>query len=148
MSTMPVGCPAGDESNATRVAAILEVHRARAIPAPHGLSWQVSQLLHAINGAVFDHHVSVDALRRRCLLRDHNVSSRFKHEVGVTIRDYINQRRLAAAASLLASGACNASDAAYAVGYDNQQTFNRLFKAQLAAHRARCIKKAGVRGFA
>ncbi|WP_167858990.1 helix-turn-helix domain-containing protein [Paenibacillus cymbidii] len=52
----------------------------------------------------------------------------FKTETGVTIYDYMTQVRMEAAAKLILHPESKVQDVAQEVGYNNAQSFNRLFK--------------------
>lgn len=99
----------------------------RLAPPPGELSWQVRRILAVIHATPFDDDLNVQTLKDRCRIRDNNVSCRFKHEVGVSMREYLEALRLDAAQVLLESGAFNASEVGPAVGYANLQTFYRAF---------------------
>jgi AraC-like DNA-binding protein len=87
--------------------------------------WQVREVLRCIHEWPFDPALNVRELMKRCRLRDHNVSSRFRRELGVPIKAYIERIRLDAAQTLLATGAVTIADAGHAVGYEYPQTFYR-----------------------
>jgi AraC-like DNA-binding protein len=91
------------------------------------VSWQVRKLLDRMHADLFDCTLNVRTLRDRCRMRDNNVTSRFKHEVGVSMKGYLESLRLEAARRLLRSG-LTASEAALAVGYGSVQTFYRAFE--------------------
>jgi AraC-like DNA-binding protein len=118
----------GDARLPTRIG--LEAQRlasARA-PDPAPFSRPVRDLLTAIHASACDPTLSVQALKFRCRLRDNNISSRFRHEVGVPLKQYIDDLRLDIACELLRTGWASVTDAADAVGYVYVQTFYRAFK--------------------
>lgn len=92
------------------------------------LSLPVRELIAAINQNAFDHGLSVGALKTRCRIRDNNISSRFKHETGVSIKDYILTLRLSAAREMIRSDNRSAAEAGYAVGFRYSQTFYRAYR--------------------
>lgn len=92
------------------------------------LSLRVRELIAAINEGLFDHALSVSTLKVRCRVRDNNISSRFKYEVGVSIKDYILARRLSAAREMIQVGYRPAAEVAYAVGFRYSQTFYRAYR--------------------
>jgi transcriptional regulator GlxA family with amidase domain len=105
------------------------------------LSWQVRRLLDVMQAELFDDGLNVETLKDRCRIRDNNVSCRFKHEVGISIRGYIETLRLDAARHLLEGGAFNASEVGMAVGYSSLQTFYRAFERRFhctPGHLRRC----------
>jgi transcriptional regulator GlxA family with amidase domain len=91
------------------------------------LSLRVRELITAINEWLFDPGLSVSTLKVRCRVRDNNISSRFKNEVGVSIKDYILTLRLRAAREMIQLGDRPATDVAYAVGFRYSQTFYRAY---------------------
>jgi AraC-like DNA-binding protein len=106
---------------------------------PPNLSWQVRKLIERMHADLFDHTLNVRSLRARCRLSDNNVTSRFKNEVGVPMKVYLETLRLEAARQLLGSGRTT-SEAALAVGYGSLQTFYRAFE-----RRYRCTPGAVAR---
>ena len=56
------------------------------------------------------------------------LSTIFKTETGMTIFDYMTQIRMEAAAKLILNGEAKIQEVAQAVGYNNTQSFTRLFK--------------------
>lgn len=115
-----MGCCRGLEAELRR---FQECHT----PPLDGKSWHVRRLLLCIHERLFDHRLNVNNLRRHCCVRDHNISCRFKHEMGVSIKRYIEDLRLDAADFLLQHGAFSAAEVAHAVGYSHLQTFYRAF---------------------
>jgi AraC-like DNA-binding protein len=108
-------------------------------------TWHVRALLNRIHEEAFDPTLNVRTVRARCRIGDHNISCRFKYEVGTSIKDYIENLRLDAARALLQNGAFSAAEVAQGVGYGNLQTFYRAFvrrfrctpgELRRAAHRA------------
>jgi AraC-like DNA-binding protein len=91
------------------------------------VSWQVRRLLGYIHEHLFDPGLSVRTLKARCELRDNNISSRFKNEVGVPIKVYIERLRLDAARVLLEEHPLRVSQIAHAIGYPYLQTFYRVY---------------------
>src|ERR1700722_11963071 len=107
------------------------------------LSLRVRELIAAINQGLFDHDLSVRTLKARCRARDNNISSRFKYEVGVSIKDYILTRRLRAAREMIQLGERPAAEVAYAVGFRYSQTFYRAYHRRYGT--APCSGRTGVR---
>ena len=88
----------------------------------------IQLLLACIQENPFDAGLNVEVVKRRCGLRDHNVSSRFRYFVGTTIRDYLESLRLEAAGRLLRGSDATVLDVALSVGYNNLQTFYGAFR--------------------
>lgn len=104
------------ETELARFEATLEV------PAEFPLRSRI--LLAAIHEQVFDAQLNVGLLRKRCRLTDHNVSSEFRHAVGMTIPEYIESIRLLAVERLRRHG-ISVAGAARAVGFAHVQTYYR-----------------------
>lgn len=105
----------------------LQQFRERNPPPTSGCSRSIAALLAAIHESAFDASISVRAIAAQCRLRDHNVSCRFKYEMDMSIREYIEAFRFTAACALLEDATLSVSIVAHAVGYDNLQTFYRAF---------------------
>jgi AraC-like DNA-binding protein len=110
------------------IEAELQQFRQACPPPLCGASWQVRKLLDALHVSVFDAAVNVQTLKDRCRIRDNNVSSLFKHEMGTSMKAYQEALRLEAACRLLEHGSFTAAEVARAVGYSNLQTFYRAFE--------------------
>ena len=91
------------------------------------VSHRVGQLLQRIHDDLFDTSLCVKTLKGRCRIADNNVSCRFKYEMGMSIRDYVESMRLDAAQHLLETGLYTAFEVGQALGYCNAQTFYRAF---------------------
>lgn len=100
---------------------------------PPGVTGDVARLLEAIHESVFEPDINVQALRNRSRARDHNVSSRFKAEIGISMRMYIATLRVYAAADLLRTTDWPITEISHTIGYDYLQTFYRDFRKVLAA---------------
>jgi gluconate 2-dehydrogenase gamma chain len=101
----------------------LETH-----PPPEAGCWQLGKLLRCIHKHLFDPSLNVRTLRERCELRDNNISCRFKREMGIPLKDYIDRLRLKAAKSLIQHPDISSAAAAHAVGYRHLQTFYRAVR--------------------
>lgn len=88
----------------------------------------VQRVLFHIEENAFDPALNVQRIRLHCGLRDNNVSSRFRLFVGSTIRDYLESRRMEAAAFLLEQSGSIILEVAFAVGYNSLQTFYGAFR--------------------
>lgn len=95
---------------------------------PAMFSPRVSALLSFIHCNITDPRLTVRTLRVQCGARDNNVSSRFKHEVGCSIRDYCELLRLEIARALLHTTNFTVAEIAASVGYEYLQTFYRAFR--------------------
>lgn len=98
----------------------------------HRLSDRVRQSLGVIHSSFLSKHLSAKILKRDCNIRDNNFSSVFRREVGVSIRDYIEDLRIKHACGLLRDGSMNVTDVGYVVGYEHVQTFYRAFKRRMS----------------
>lgn len=71
---------------------------------------------------------SLEELAALCGCNTHYLSRTFTAEAGMTITHYLRKLRIEKAASLLASGSHNASEAALEVGYQSMSHFSVAFK--------------------
>jgi AraC-like DNA-binding protein len=99
----------------------------QAEPPVETLSWQVRKLIECAHEQLFNPALNVAMLVTTCRMRDHNISCRFKQEVGISMRDYIEAQRLEAANQLLQQGTYTVSEVAHSVGYAHLQTFYQAF---------------------
>ena len=108
----------------------LEDWLARFLPEParrRELPLDIQRVLTYIEENAFDPSLNVQRIKSHCGLRDNNISSRFRLFVGTTIRDYLESRRMEAATSLLRQSQATIMEVAFAVGYNNLQTFYGAF---------------------
>jgi transcriptional regulator GlxA family with amidase domain len=94
---------------------------------PPSRSVQVASVLRCVHDRLFDPCLNVKAIKAACRIGDHNISSRFKFEMGVSIKRYIEMNRLQAACALLEDPHYTVAEAAWAVGYAHVQTFYCAF---------------------
>lgn len=52
----------------------------------------------------------------------------FKQEMGLAVRDFLNEQRLRQAADLLSANSLSIKEVAYAVGYEHHSSFTRAFE--------------------
>jgi AraC-like DNA-binding protein len=95
---------------------------------PQRCSVYVSRLLRTIHEELFDPLLSVQSLKSHCGTQDHNVSSRFRREVGTSIKTYIETLRMEAAAVWLIETDASIFDISHQLGYEHPQTFYRVFR--------------------
>lgn len=96
------------------------------------LPMDIQRVLSYIEENAFDPELNVQRIKLDCRLRDNNVSSRFRWFLGATIRDYLESRRIDAAADLLRQSRATVMEIAFAVGYNNLQTFYSAFRRRFA----------------
>lgn len=106
----------------------LERFRESIPPPERSVSFHIGRLLGCIQRELFNPNLNVKTLKRLCDVRDNNVSSRFKCEMGVYLSSYITRLRLEAAILLLRGSDLSVAEVALFVGYPNLQTFYRAFK--------------------
>ena len=87
----------------------------------------IRRVLFYIDEHALDPELNVRKIKSACGLRDNNVSTRFRLSVGVSIRDYLESRRMEAAVLLLQQSRSTIMEIAFAVGYNNLQTFYGAF---------------------
>jgi AraC-like DNA-binding protein len=93
----------------------------------------VRELLHYIHTHLFDPGLNVAVARHECGLRDNNVSSLFRHEVGCCIKDYIDVLRMEAARRLLRNERYSVFEIGQSLGYVHPQTFYRVYRRHFGA---------------
>lgn len=104
------------------------VRRPEHSPDRQELPPDIRRVLSYIEENAFDSELNVQKIKLDCRLRDNNVSSRFRFFLGATIRDYLESRRMKAAADLLMQSRATILEVAFAVGYNNLQTFYGAFR--------------------
>ena len=109
----------------------------RALPA------DIERLVACIEANPFDPELNAEVVKRRCGLRDHNTSSRFRFYIGASIRNYLEARRLEEAARLLRESRATVLEVALSVGYNNVQTFYGAFRRRYACTPAAYRSSAG-----
>lgn len=91
------------------------------------VSFQVREILECAHKELFSQVLNVRMLRTRCHISDNNISCRFKQEMGVSIKEYVESLRLGAACDLLRQNRFRVAEVAHAVGYQHLQTFHAAF---------------------
>ena len=91
-------------------------------------SRHVRSLVRYVHAHLFDAGLNVTVARSACRLRDNNVSSLFRHEVGCSIKDYIDGLRMEAARRLLRDRTFSIFEIGRALGYTHPQTFYRVYR--------------------
>ncbi|MEM1182494.1 MAG: helix-turn-helix transcriptional regulator [Acidobacteriota bacterium] len=92
------------------------------------LSREIRELATFIFGNLFEPGLNVKTARRRCRIRDNNISSRFRRAMGKGIKEYIDDHRMAAAAILLRRTELSIFDIAMSVGFHHVETFYQVFR--------------------
>jgi len=91
------------------------------------LTGDVRRIMEFVRAHLCDERLCVKGIKASCNLHDNNISTRFRMQMGVTIREYIDKARLLLAARLLEDESISAWDVSYVVGYSHVQTFYRGF---------------------
>lgn len=108
-------------------------------------SRDVATVLSFVRENLFDPELNVDRLRIVCQLRNHNISTRFKGELGVGIRQYIEEQRIGAARRLLEHSELEVWLVATSVGFSSAESFCRSFRRRVGTspseYRARATKQ-------
>ena len=94
------------------------------------LTGDVRRIMEFVQAHLCDERLCVKGIKVSCNLHDNNISTRFRMQMGVTIREYIDKARLLLAARLLEDESISAWDVSYVVGYSHVQTFYRGFHRQ------------------
>lgn len=111
-----------------RIAANLERFRLENQPLAEELPRDLREVLKYIHEHVFDPSLNVGTVKSRCGIRNNNVSTRFRHAIGLGIREYIETLRLRAAGHLLKNEELEVYLVAMAVGYSYHESFCRAFQ--------------------
>lgn len=111
-----------------RVNTLLKDFRLDNQPTVEDLPREIAEILCYINESIFDPHLTVRTLKIHCRIRDNNASSRFRYFMGLTIKEYIEELRLEAAALLLRESTICILEVAASIGYYHLQTFYRVFQ--------------------
>jgi AraC-like DNA-binding protein len=94
----------------------------------HSMPREVREILAYIHAHLFDDTLSVKVIRRSCRIGNHNVSSRFRLALGVSIGDYIKKLRMEVATRLLRDERLEIYRIGSVVGYLHQESFTRTFR--------------------
>jgi AraC-like DNA-binding protein len=93
----------------------------------------VRDLMRYVHAHLFDTGLNVAVARSECGLRDNNVSSLFRREVGCSIKDYIDRLRMDAARRLLQQRRFSVFEIGQSIGYTHPQTFYRVYRRYFGA---------------
>jgi len=72
--------------------------------------------------------LSLHAIARGAAVSSRTLSRLFKRETGMTVLDFVHQRRIARACHYLGTTDLSCTEIAFAVGYQSVQNFNRSFR--------------------
>ena len=98
------------------------------ISTPSDLNRDVEQVLEMIHQLLFDVALNVNEVKRRCGIRNNNISLHFRRQLGVGIHEYIEHQRTSAAKRLLANEDLEIFVIGWAVGYEHPESFTRAFR--------------------
>lgn len=105
----------------------VEVFRRASAPKPEVLVRELKIVLQVVHEHFHDPRLNVTEARKRAGSKDHNLTSRFRNALGVSLRHYIEAVRLEAACHLLLSTDFPALHISSAVGFSHPQTFYSAF---------------------
>ena len=91
-------------------------------------SANVAKLLREIDKDLLNPDIRVEVLRLRCGIRDKNVSTAFKRELGMAPKEYSIDKRMRIAARVLATSKIEVWRIGVGVGYLTAANFGRAFK--------------------
>lgn len=94
-------------------------------------SRDIRGMLACIHEHLFDPALKVFEVRRRCGVRNNNISTYFKDALGMGIREYIEDKRIRAAMQLLAHADLEIFLIGLGVGYSHEESFTRAFRRRL-----------------
>jgi two-component system response regulator YesN len=92
---------------------------------------RVMQAKDYINQNYHKPDVTLEKVSKEINISANYLSKQFKHEVGQSFPEYLNNIRLRKACDLLKISNLTISEIAYKVGYNTQEYFNKVFKASL-----------------
>ena len=92
---------------------------------------EVRTMLQCIHACLFDPALKVFEVKRRCGVKNNNISTTFKRALGRGIREYIEDLRLQAAERLLAHEGLDIFLIGSAIGYAYEESFTRAFRRRL-----------------
>ena len=87
----------------------------------------VRLVLRYVHAHLFEEDLTVKQVRTECGITDHNISSRFCYHVGVGIKGYILQHRMAVAKRLLHYDEIKIIRIALEIGFSDHSAFTRTF---------------------
>lgn len=125
-----------------QIEAELDRFRSARQPEDRELPREVREVLDYIHHNLFDSDLNVQTVRSRCRMRDNNISCRFRYEMGMTIKEYIETLRMEAARLLLKRRSLGVFEVAQSVGYYHLQTFYRAFQRKFECTPANCREGA------
>ena len=108
---------------------------------PRSLDPKIDEVLSYINNNLSS-ELSVDSLAAMCYLSRYYFMRRFKDSTGYTVHNYICQKRLTAAAEMLADG-MNVTEAAMSVGFSEYSSFLRSFKKMYSLTPSEYLRQKG-----
>lgn len=109
------------------------------------LPCDVARAARFVHEHLFDVTLNVNSVKLACGLRNNNISMRFRRAMGLTMRVYIEQRRLAAALALLTQTSARLHLVAATVGYEHHETFVRAFRRVFHCTPSECLAEAAAR---
>lgn len=98
---------------------------------PSGVPDDVHRSLAYIHDHVYDETLTVSSMRKALMLSDNNFSTRFRHYIGLGLKEYIISIRLETAKLLLADTQHSVLAIAYEIGYSSLSAFHVQFCAKV-----------------
>ncbi|MDH5325114.1 MAG: DNA-binding response regulator [Gammaproteobacteria bacterium] len=114
-----------------RLVSFVEQHMKNTSPEVKTVNFTAAEKIgKAINTIVTEYRkdLRMDKLAASCNMSESSLYKYFKKETGVSIREYIKNKRIEAAKQLLLSTDLSVKKISYQVGYKNISLFNRIFK--------------------
>ncbi|MBI5473733.1 MAG: helix-turn-helix transcriptional regulator, partial [Ignavibacteriae bacterium] len=109
-------------------------------------SIELKPILRYVHAHLFEKTLCVKTIRIACEVRNNNVTTRFRQATGMTICEYVAQRRLEVAACILSSLEVNIYVLAAAVGY-TEEAFSKAFRRSYGCsplwYRKKCSRTNG-----
>ena len=111
---------------------LLEWYHQSQTPSVGCLKREIREIVECIHANMFEPGLNVKTVRKKCRIRDNNISSRFRLALGIGIKGYIDSHRMAAAQILLQQTTLAVFDIAMMVGYSHVETFYQVFHRHFA----------------
>jgi AraC-like DNA-binding protein len=105
----------------------------------------IQAIMEYIHQHLFEPNLKASEARRRCGVKNNNITTYFRQLVGMGIREYIEHRRMQAAMQLLAHEELEIFFIGLGIGYSHEESFTRAFRRRFGGtpseYRKEIIKK-------
>lgn len=98
------------------------------IAAVDGVPGDVQHVLRCLHDYLFEEKCNVNAILECSGVSSPSIHARFKHHVGMSMRNYLEKQRMKAARQLLQHNGIEIHMIFFSVGYASYRTFDRAFR--------------------